>query len=124
MKEFQQKTRFRKLIFSPAAAGIIVIVLVFLILATFNVYKKSKQANLKRDEAKEQLKDLEERKEYLVGEIERLQSVLGIEEEIRNKFQFAKPGETTVVIIDENKDEPATVDEENKKTFWQKLFGQ
>jgi cell division protein FtsB len=53
------------------------------------------------EEAKEEYKELLERKQVLEGRIEKLQTKTGVEEELRSKFSVSKEGEKVIQLIGE-----------------------
>lgn len=117
MKQFQQKQKVKARIYSkPMLIGLIVVCL-FLLKAVFNIYIKYKESNTEKQIALEKLEDLKEREEGLKKEILDLQSPEGQEEEIRKKFNVAKPGERVIVVV-EDEEGPQV---EEKKGFFEKV---
>ena len=57
----------------------------------------------------------------LESEINRLKTDNGIEEEIRSKFNVAKPGETVVTVINSATD-TLTDNDTSNKSFWVSFF--
>lgn len=87
------------------------------------MYEKSKEANARRDKATAELAALQEREGQLSGDIARLGSERGQEEEIRNRFMVAKDGEK-VIIVTQPETQTAhtiTVTEAPTPTFMEKL---
>ncbi len=65
------------------------------------------------------LSELESRNDELDQKIKKLQTVSGVEEEIRAKFSVAKESENMVIIVREEK---ATSSQENKGAgFWSNI---
>jgi hypothetical protein len=73
-----------------------------------------------RDEVVAAAAALEERKIGLERKVERLDTVRGQEEEIRQKLPVAKEGEQVVVIIDESADDEVEIGE--SRSWWQNLW--
>ncbi len=102
-------------------AMLLLFVSFLLIKGTFSIYNKAKNSSYVRDIAKEKLESLEERKNFLENEARTLETERGIEEGLRQKFNVAKAGEVSVVIVrDVDKDIKA---EETGffGNFWNKL---
>ena len=100
MREFQEKRKFKKLIYSGWLQIFLGIVLLALIFPTVKVYKKSRISAGKAEEIKEEMAKLEKRNAELAAEAARLESESGREGEIRKRFDVAKPGEKIIVIVD------------------------
>lgn len=99
MIDFQQKRKINKIIYSKVSFVILLIVVVLLGKSTWDIYQKSRLSSNNYNETKKEYDSLKARKEMLDSEINRLNTDSGIEEEIRSKFNVAKPGETVVVVI-------------------------
>src|ERR1035437_2807730 len=96
---FQQKRQFKKMLYSKLSF-VVLLVLVFLIgKATYDIYQKEKLSSDNYLGVKKNYDSLNVRKNMLGSEINRLQTDTGIEEEIRSKFDVAKPSETVVVVV-------------------------
>ena len=120
MIDFQRKRQFKKVIYSKISFVILFILIILLTKATYNIYQKSKLSFDNYSQVKRDYESLKARKDMLDSEISRLKTDGGIEEEIRGKFNVAKPGETVVVIINSS----TSVDVSNSsKSFWSNLWG-
>ena len=95
---------------------------VFLGRAAFVMFTKQRAAAQLAQEAAADMTDLRTRQEYLTGEIARLETERGAEEEIRKKFRVVKEGEHLLVLIDPQKGETREEDDENR-SFFEKIFG-
>ena len=119
MKEFKQKRRLEKIVFSRFTFLIIFALLVSLAFPVIKGYQKSKEATTKSDLAREEIDDLNTRKDKLEANINRLNTPFGIEEELRGKFQIKKPGEEFVVIVEEDTEVSVnTQDGEEDISLW------
>jgi cell division protein FtsB len=121
MIDFQQKKQFKKIIYSKIFFVIFIILIFFLGRATYNIYNKSKLSYDNYIIVKRDYENLKDRKGMLVSEINRLKTDSGIEEEIRDKFNVAKPGETVVTVISSSS-VSADINDSNKG-FWSGLWG-
>jgi cell division protein FtsB len=96
------KQEIKKSLFSNFLLVAVLIIAIILIISTIKVYFKSRKAVLKNDGVKTEITELETRKKELEKDVVRLRTESGIEEEIRKKFNVAKPGEEVLVFVDKN----------------------
>jgi cell division protein FtsB len=122
MLDFQQKKQFNKVVYSKITFVILLILIFFLARSTYDIYKKYRMSADDYAAVKKDYDGLTVRKEMLTSEINKLNTDSGMEEEIRSKFDVAKPGETVVVVIDSTSS--TSTDQNNSKGgFWSNLFG-
>ncbi len=121
MLRFQEKKTMKRYLYSRASLVIFGIILLVVTHAVYGVYRKAQSAGAFLGEAEVKLEEMKKREKYFSNEIERLNSDLGIEEEIRKKFQVAKEGEKVIVIMDDEGNK-AEVQTEPTTTVWQKIF--
>ncbi len=122
MIDFQQKRQIKSVVYSKVFFILFFVLVFFLSKATYNIYQKSKLSSDNYFTVKKDYDSLKVRKEMLESEINRLKTDSGIEEEIRGKFNVAKPGETVVVVI--NSSGSTSVDTSNtSKGFWASFWG-
>jgi len=119
MREFQEKNRYKRILYSRIGIVLVLILIVIFAKATFGVYKKEKESAANTLQAQEELKKLEDRQEVLTKEIDRLQTDAGIEEEIRSKYSVSKPDENLLIIVDEEKEKQMPIQE--KQGWWNKF---
>lgn len=100
MYEFLEKKRFKKLLYSYVALGLLIVLLVLVGKGTWNIYTKHKEADLGEREVEKRLASLKERQGFLEKEVERLETFTGVEREIRATFSLKKPGEEVAIIVD------------------------
>ena len=120
MNDFRRKRTIRRVLYSR---GVIVAVLVLLILvakAAWSVYTKESESRRRLDSAAADLVALQSREKKLRENIDRLKTPEGMEAQIREQFQVAKPGERMVVLVDEKKDDKANAPKE--QSLISKLF--
>ncbi len=92
----------------------LIVVLVFGGRGVWGMYEKHSEALLHRVDAEEKLKSVDDRKIFLIKEIDRLNSPAGLEAELRKRFTVKKEGEEVIIIT---KEEPvSTLDDENPVT--------
>ena len=108
--------------YSKVSFVVLFIAIIFLGKATYNIYQKSKLSSGNYVVVKRDYDNLKSRKEMLESEINRLQTDNGIEEEIRGKFNVARPGETVVIVINSTSSTSTDTSSTNSG-FWSKLWG-
>ena len=118
MREFQGKHRFKKFLFSKVAVFILFIMIFFFAKATLDVYFKEKESAKNLAEAQGEYTDLATRQATLQGDINRLSTDEGVDEEIRTRYNVAKPGENVLVIVSTS---TATTTQEKPESWWDKF---
>jgi cell division protein FtsB len=121
MREFQEKKRFRKFLYSKTMACILIVLILFFTRATWGVYKKQRETAANAMQAQNALQRLEDRQALLDREITKLKTDEGVEEEIRSKYGVSKPGEQVLIIVDTEK--ATSTQEELRQTWWDKVRG-
>ena len=122
MKEFQEKRKFKKIIYSGWLQIFLGVILLAVVFSTVKVYKKSQISAVKSGEIREEMAELEKRNAELEAEIMRLRSESGQEGEIRRRFDVAKPGEKILVIVDKNSEDVKINGKENKIGFFSRVW--
>ncbi len=120
MIDFQQKRKINNILYSKVSFVVLLILLVFLGRSTYNIYSKYKISSDNYASAKRDYNSLKARKDMLESEITRLKTDIGIEEEIRSKFNVAKPGETVVTVISSGSISTST--NNTDKGFWSSFW--
>jgi cell division protein FtsB len=121
MLDFQQKKQFNKIVYSKVNFVILLVLIIFLARSTYDIYKKYRVSADDYAIVKKDYDGLTSRKEMLSSEISRINTGTGMEEEIRSKFDVAKPGETVVVVVDGTSS--TSTDEGNtKNSFWSNIL--
>jgi cell division protein FtsB len=113
MRQFEKRRKIRQFIYSKLVILVLIFFIVLIAKGTWGVYQKSKISLERRDLAMIELQEVNERKSDLEQDIARLESRVGIEEELRTRYSLSKDGEQVVIIIDEDP-QPEAVDEEEK----------
>lgn len=101
MLEFQKKKKIKNLIYSKLALVLILFILFLFVKATAAFYQKEVESRNRKERAENELLELQKRKENLEHRIKRLDSQVGVEEELRQSFDLVKEGEQTILIGDE-----------------------
>jgi cell division protein FtsB len=113
MRQFEKRRKIRQFIYSKLVILVLIFFIVLIAKGTWGVYQKSKISLERRDLAMIELQEVNERKSDLEQDIARLESRVGIEEELRTRYSLSKDKEQVVIIIDEDP-QSETVDEEKK----------
>ncbi len=102
MNIFDNKRKFRKMAYSKIVSVCLIVVCAMLVNGLFNIYGKARESLDRKNFSAQSLLKLNNREEKLRREIERLDTRVGLEEELRSRYSFSKEGERVIVIIDEN----------------------
>lgn len=104
MKDLQNPQNKKNIKYSSLVLfSILCVVLVFMY-NMIGLVEKSHETKKKKNAIATQIDSLTARETNLQNNIDKLNSTIGTEEAIRDKYQMVKPGEKMVVIVDENKD--------------------
>lgn len=99
------------------------LIFIFLTRGAFSAYTKERDSRVEVGRALKEKDILDKRYQIISEQSDSLKSDIGIESEIRNKFDVAKEGEGVIVIVD--KDMPI-IEEDNRgvlKRFWDSVRG-
>ncbi len=121
MREFQEKHKYKRILYSKWMVVLLAILIVFFAKATYGVHQKQVESRANSLQAIAELQKLQDREQLLTSELTRLSTQEGVEEEIRAKYGVSKPGEEMIIIVDSLK--PTTTPEVEKKSFWQSFKG-
>ncbi len=120
----QKKGRYKDILFSVPFIIVLGIICSLSISATWDVYKKVRNTEKNVAAVAETYDELKKRESELTAKIESLETPLGVETEIREKFGLVKDGEEMIVIVDPPKEEKENDSEDVKnKTLWGKIKG-
>lgn len=119
MREFEQKKKIRRILYSRTVIFILFLIFVFMAQATFRVYKKAKISKNNLNQVADEYDRLGAREQKIRDSVDYLQTDKGVEAEIRSKFRATKEGEQVAIIInDEVKKE---VPPAPRRSLWKKL---
>jgi cell division protein FtsB len=119
MREFQEKGKYKRILYSKIVVIILAVLILFFAKATYGVYKKQLESKANALQAISELQKLQDREKLLNSELTRLSTHEGVEEEIRAKYGVSKPGEEMIIIVDNSK--PTTTSTIEKKGFWNSI---
>lgn len=122
MLEFQKKRKIRNVFYSKLVLVVILVFLFIFIKATWKFYDKANESRHRKENVEHEMAELVQRKTELEQEIAHLDSSVGMEEELRTRFDLVKEGEETILLVDENKDATASEATTTKDGFWHNLW--
>jgi cell division protein FtsB len=122
MLPFQERKKFRKILYSKASILVLLVALVLVSRGAWQVHEKAAIARTERNESARMLADLQDRNSALETSLVRLKSDQGIEDEVRQKYAVARPGEEIVIVVDESSKKSKNGDEALQKSFWQRFI--
>ena len=123
MRNFQKKPGPRHFFQSKPILIILALILLIIIWNTFSLMGKMRETNRKKEVEEAKIADLESRKEKLLNDIERLNTIQGKEEIIRENFGVVKEGEQVIVIVEDKNEKEIIKEEESKfRSFFRNLF--
>ncbi len=127
MRQFEKKQKTAKIkdiIFSVPFIVILGVACALSINATWDVYKKVCDTEKNVVAVTEKYDELKIRESELTEKIESLETPLGVETEIREKFGLVKEGEEMIVIVDPPKEEKEDgLEDADDKTLWERIKG-
>lgn len=119
MRELEQRQRRKRRLYSWPVLVLFLFVTFMFVRGTYGVFKKKfeSQHDLQALEAQKQSLDAEQSE--LSNNIASLQTESGIEKEVKEKYNVAKPGEHVVILVDP---EPTSTPEAATSTPWYRRF--
>lgn len=102
MIPFQGRQKLRRILYSKVTLFILAVLVFFVGRGAWNTHEKAQIARSERNIAERALLDLEARSSELRASLIRLKSERGIEEEVRQKYTVARPGEEVVIVVDDS----------------------
>ncbi|HRH24683.1 MAG TPA: hypothetical protein PK109_03815 [Candidatus Paceibacterota bacterium] len=98
-------------------AGLLVLLLLFLLLQFWNIFRKEEIARHAAEETKRQLAALTLREETLKQDIADLHTERGQEASIRETYGVARPGEEVIIVVPADEGEAVPTE-----SWWDKLW--
>jgi len=111
MLEFESKRKFKKRLYSKLTLLILIAVFVFVAHGTWGIFQKQRMVSSDLENSEQILEKHSDRKLMLEDRLERINSDVGKEELLRDKYSVAKEGERAVFILDSD-EEIEIIDEE------------
>lgn len=119
MREFSQKRKIRRILYSPLVLIILTVILFFIVKGSFGVYQKYSFSKGELRKIENDLVVLQNKKTDIDKKISHLETETGIEKELRSKFDVAREGEMRIVIVEDEKEQEVVVE---KKNFLANIF--
>lgn len=79
---------------------ILIFLFILLIISVVRIYKKHQLTKVLVKEAENRLQTIKEKSLQLEQDIRKLETPRGIEEELRNRYRIAKPGEQVIILLE------------------------
>jgi len=121
MIPFQERKKVRKIMYSKVSLLILFVILVIVGKGAWDVYKKAEIARSERNIALRYITQLETRNAEVQASLEHFKNNGGIEEEVRQKYTVARPGEEIVVVVDDDVKKGKNSEVVDKKSLWQHI---
>jgi len=119
MLDFQQKRKARSLMYNKITLIILSVVVLIALHSTWSVYQKKRVSEEMKNISSGYVEELRVRSEELKSKIDRLDTEVGVEEEIRSRFSVVKERENMVVVVP-NEEEPVSTTS-SSKGLWAKM---
>ncbi len=101
MRNFQARRQMRKAVYSVPSLVLLLVLCFFSFRSVWGVYQKYALTEQLLSETEAAHEKLSSRTGELETATARLATDRGVEEEVRNHFQVARPGEDVVILVDE-----------------------
>ncbi|MBI5078231.1 MAG: hypothetical protein HZB11_02615 [Candidatus Yonathbacteria bacterium] len=121
MIPFQERKKFRKIMYSKASLVTLFIVLIAAGRGAWGIHQKAVIAETERDIALRSLSDFTSRITELQASLARVKSNQGLESEIRQKYTVARPGEEVVIVVDDIAKKGKNGEAIDSKSLWQQF---
>lgn len=119
MLDFQQKRKVRSFMYSRTTLVVLSVLVLIVMHSTWRVYQKKRISEEMKNISVQYTEELRDRSEELKIKIDRLDTVPGVEEEIRSRFSVVKEKENMVVVVQEEAE--ATSTSVKERSFWSKI---
>lgn len=120
MRELQRKQKLKKRIYSTPILVLFSLIVLLTARGTYDVMKKKHDSEQYVKDLEKQTAELENRQKELDQSVTYLKTEEGIDEEIKQRFNVARPGEHVVVIVDPK--QLATTTRPENSSWWKSLW--
>lgn len=100
MKGFQEKRKFKKILYSNISIFLLLVVIVFLGRSLWSSWQKYSLTKNSREQSEAKLDELQRQRNLLEERTEKLDSDRGREEILRERYDIAKDGEELINIVE------------------------
>jgi|SRR3989344_172619 len=119
MKDFKAAQRIRRKLYSKTVFVILAVITLVLLKGAWGVFQKQQESGKNLARVEKELVTASERQVELEQSVKNLETIQGIEEEIRSRYSVAKPGEEVVLIVDPPVPDDGTLSE--RGSSWSKI---
>ncbi len=106
---------------SPILAVFLVVLAVWGGVVVTRTYLKYREARNLRNQYQAELESLQAKQQELNEKIGELSTERGIEAEVRNRYRVVKPGESLVIVVDEENQPVGQPVDQSSVSWWVKL---
>ena len=123
MREFQDKQKIQKRLYSKTSIVVVLIIVVLISRGVLSVYAKERSSRMELELLEKKKAELDSRLASVSANNSRLRTEEGIESEIRSKFDVVKADEGVIVVGDEKLPVPVEDKRGFMKKFWDSVTG-
>jgi cell division protein FtsB len=116
-------TSWKKILSSPIAFFLVLVVFVVLARSAWNMYKSAEVSSTKLAHSEAELSRLQSDQEALVAKVAVLSTPAGVENELRSKYRAVKEGESVAVIVKDDKPVAPQATSTSKVSWWRSVVG-
>jgi len=117
MRNFQEKSKWQKFFESKPALVFFSLFIIFFAWNVLGFWGKMENTYKNKQLAEKKVEELRIDKEKLSTDIAKLETDTGIEETIRNKFGLSKEGEEVIMIVEDEKEQEARIEDDVSGVF-------
>jgi len=126
MLEFESKRKFKKRLYSKPTFLLLFIIFLFTAHGAWGIFQKQRMVNNDLKNSEQILEDHYDRKDTLESRFDRINSDVGKEEILREKYSVSKEGEKAVFILDSDEGVEIVIEEigffKKIRVFFSDLF--
>lgn len=119
MIPFQERKKFRQILYSKASIFLLLVVFLVVLHGVWKIHEKASIARAESEEAARVLAETQAHSDELKKSLDELKTDHGFEEEVRQKFAVARPGEEVVVVVDESDKKSKNGEGSSTGSFWE-----
>lgn len=113
MKNFQEKPSYIRVLESKPVLVFLFLLLLFFIWNMLNFWEKRNETQKKLEIVQNRVLELKENELKLKEDIEKLNTEIGVESTIREKYGLVKTGEQVIVVVDDPNFAPSVPEKED-----------
>ena len=125
MREFQQKQKMRRRLYSTPVLILLAFITVLFIRGTYVVFTKKAESETYVKALSVKADTLTKKESQLTASIASLKTESGLEKEVKEKYNVAKDGEHVVILVDKQASSTGNGEENFPwyKKFWNVIMG-